>query len=155
MSAWALIWAYWLALGVLTVVSAVRGSIPMLRTSLVLCANCLFQLALAQFIPTDALAHAAIMFCADALACIAITLHPAGKWQSLVGFSYILQCGFHVGRIISPTPDIFLYWDRLTFTAYLQLAFLGGWLIYVGLGSPNWKLHRDTPPSKARDKSVA
>lgn len=150
-----LYWAYWGMLGVLTAYAAVRGSVPMLRTSLVLCAVFLAQLGIGQLVSPETIAHALIMFVVDTAACVAITLRPAGKWQSLIGLSFILQLGTHVGRIIPAHPDMNGYFDRLTVLAFMQLFLLGGWLIYVAIGSPSWKFIRNPPPSSAGGESVA
>lgn len=75
--------------------------------------------------------YSLFMILVNSLACVLITWAPAGKWQSLIGWSFILQIGTDIGRIAaeinSGASDImFVYW-MTTALAYLQLLLLAGW----------------------------
>lgn len=67
----------------------------------------------------------------DGAAMMAILWHPAGRGQAAVGWLYILQMAYHGyygGRELAGwSNDILLYYDVLTFIAYLQLLAAGVW----------------------------
>lgn len=128
MSAWAIIWTYWGILAVMGVAITFRGSAPMRRTILTLVAVCVFQLFFASYIAAPQTeAHAIAMFCVDALAGYIILRHPAAKWQSLIGATFVLQLGMHIGRLAANNPDMNFYFVGLSVTAFLQLVLVGGW----------------------------
>ncbi len=125
----------------------------MLRTVGVFICVSLASLAMSNLWPSEA--YSIAMIAADALACAAITLHPAGKWQSIIGLSYILQIGVHIGRIANgENADITSFFWGLTALAILQLVLLGGWLTYEFLGH-HFRGGADTLPDAGRHKSMA
>lgn len=125
---WALIWIYWGLLLVMTAGVTVKGSGPMRRTVWTIAIVCVAQFIVAQWVVNpQSVSHAVFMFCVDALACRVITWQPAGKWQSLIGFSYIIQLGMHIGRLAANNPDMNFYWNGLTIMAFLQIILVGGW----------------------------
>lgn len=67
----------------------------------------------------------------DALACVIVTWKPAGKWQSVIGLSFLLQIGIHAGRLIAEIntggSNMDSYFWGLSGLAFLQLLLLGGW----------------------------
>lgn len=151
---WLAIWIYWGLLLVMTVVVTIRGSGPMRRTIWTIAIVCALQFVFASYIlPTDSVTHAIFMLCADALACFVITWHPAGKWQSVIGLSYILQIGAHVGRLAANNPDMSFYWWGLSLLAYVQLIFVGGWWI-AEFYLPSRRRKSDLRPAEARREGV-
>ncbi len=101
----------------------------MKRTVLTILAVMLAAWGFSGLWPTVAYAWAMIGI--DALATIAICLHPAGRWQSAVGLSYVIQVGIHFGRIIlGDNCDMDAYYWGLSVSAIVQLMLLGGWGIY-------------------------
>ncbi len=151
---WAAILTYWGLLLALTCVVSVKGGGPMLRTVLTLLGVGLIQLAVAQFVSPETDAHVWIMLAVDSTACAIITLRPAGQWQSLIGLSYILQIGTHIGRLVANNPDMYFYWTGLTVCAYLQLVLLGGWWISGRISHLGWRRSPDPVASQARHKGV-
>ncbi len=129
MSPWVINWTYWGLLFVLAVFYAVKGSAPMRRTAITIVLVAMLEFVFAKHIAqSETLEHAWFMLLVDCLACIVITVRPAGKWQSVIGLSYIFQIGAHAGRIIAANPDINVYGNGLTLLAFMQLALLGGWI---------------------------
>lgn len=113
----------------LTLLILFTGDGRMKRTVLTILAVMLAAWGLVGLWPTVPYAWA--MIGVDSLACVAICLHPAGKWQSAVGFSYVIQVGIHIGRIIlGDSTDMFAYWLGLSVSAIVQLMLLGGWVIH-------------------------
>lgn len=68
----------------------------------------------------------------DALACVIVTWRPAGKWQSVIGLTYLLQIGVHAGRVVAEintgASNMNHYFWGLSLLGLLQLFLLGGWL---------------------------
>jgi hypothetical protein len=117
---------YKIALAALTTCILLKGTWPMKRTIATVFAVFVAAWLLSDLWPSEA--YAAAMIVVNALACVVITWHPAGKWQSVVGLSYILQIGVHVGRIANGDgADLVSYWWGLALLAILQLALVGGW----------------------------
>jgi hypothetical protein len=93
----------------------------------VLFVSLFFVQALVWPSPTYAIA----MMVVDALAAWVILWHPAGKVQSLIGLTFLLQIGVHTGRILNGVnADLFNYWLGLSLLAFLQLGLVGGWWLY-------------------------
>lgn len=70
------------------------------------------------------------MIAVDSAALAVITWHPAGRWQSIIGLSYVLQVSVHIGRIASgENADINSFYWGLSAIAILQLLLLWGWWI--------------------------
>lgn len=119
----------------LTILILLTGEGRMKRTVLTILAVMLAAWGLAGLWPSVPYAWA--MIGVDSLATIAICWHPAGRGQSAVGFSYLIQIGIHIGRIIlGDSTDMFAYWLGLSVSAIVQLMLLGGWVIH------DWLVHR-------------
>jgi hypothetical protein len=119
---------YQLALAALTTGIFLKGTGPMKRTIAAVFGSMVAGLAFSGLWPGEG--WSALMIAFDALACIVITWHPAGRWQSVIGLSYILQIGVHIGRIANgDSADLVSYWWGLALLAVLQLLLIGGWWI--------------------------
>lgn len=129
---------YQVALAALTTGILLKGTGPMRRTIITVFASMMLGWLVADLWPS--VYFAIIMGLADAAACVIITWHPAGRWQSIVGLSYILQIGVHIGRIFNgDSADINSYWWGLSALAVLQMFLVGGWWI-DGLDLPRrWR----------------
>jgi hypothetical protein len=118
---------YQVALAALVVGVFIKGADPMRRTVATIFAVMIVSLLCSGLWPTPLYADAMIL--ADAVACLIITWNPAGRWQSVIGLSFILQIGVHVGRLAAVRPDMESYWWGLSGLAVLQLLLIGGWWI--------------------------
>lgn len=104
--------------------------------------------------------YSLFMIFVNALACVFITREPAGKWQSLIGWSFILQIGTDVGRVASeinsgPSNIWFVYWVTVAL-AYVQLLLLIGWGLSDGRVARYWRGGRPDPiVNSPRRQSVA
>lgn len=117
---------YEYALYALTLLILLTGEGRMKRTVLTILAVMFAAWGLAGLWPSVPYAWA--MIAVDSLACIVICTHQAGKWQSAIGLSYIVQVIVHISRIIlGDNCDMFGYYYGLSITAILQLLLLGGW----------------------------
>lgn len=126
----ALRWVYSGLLGVLTVYILWRGSGPMKRTLATMGTIYLAQLALAPSL-WPSLWWTGAVAAMDVIGCVIVTWHPAGRWQSIIGLSFLMQFGMHMGRIIAELnnkiPDMNIYGWGLMLLAFLQLILVGGW----------------------------
>lgn len=78
--------------------------------------------------------YSAFMIAVNAIACRIIVKEPAGQWQGLVGWAFIIQIGADTGRIVreinsGPSDMSFLYWVT-TAIAFAQLFLVIGWGIH-------------------------
>lgn len=123
--------AYYLALAALSLGVALQGTGPMKRTAFVIWAVAVASLLLTPLWPSTTYSFAMIVV--DALAAVAILYHPAGRWQSAIGLTYVFQIAFHIGRLINASDaDINSFYIGLSVLAVLQLALVGGWLFGGG-----------------------
>lgn len=100
--------------------------------------------------------YAFAMIGVDTAALLAITWNPAGKWQSIVGGSYLIQIGIHIGRIFSAEKaDINSYWWGLSIVAILQLLLIGGWWLNERVTRHRFRGVADPAPAHSRAKGVA
>lgn len=141
---------YKLGLAALSSLILLQGTNAMRRTICTVFAVMLAAWFLADLWP--GLKYAAAMIGIDALACTIITWHPAGKWQAVVGLSYVLQIGVHIGRIFSgDNADIYRYFWGLSLLAILQLLLIGGWWLHGRMGrNPDWSDSRSNLPRSSR-----
>jgi hypothetical protein len=110
----------------LCVLILISGEGRMKRTVLTLVAVMLAAWWLSPLWPTEAYAWAMIGI--DSAALVTICWHPAGRWQSIVGLTYVIQVAVHFGRIIvGDATDRNGYWWGLSLSAIVQLLLLGGW----------------------------
>lgn len=124
---------YQIALAALTTGILLKGTGPMRRTICTVFAVMMAAWLLAPYWPS--VFYSLAMISIDALACLVITWHPAGRWQSVVGLSYILQIGVHIGRIFNgENADITSFWWGLSLLAVLQMILVGGWWLHDCLG---------------------
>lgn len=127
---WGIIWTYWGLLGVLTFMVTFSGTNPMRRTIWTIALVCAVQFAIGSWVfQTDSVPHAIAMFCIDLIAGWIIVRQPAAIWQALVGSSFVIQLGMHIGRLAANNPDMNFYFNGLSVMAFCQLALVGGWWI--------------------------
>jgi len=144
---------YQVALAALTTGILLKGSWPMRRTICTVFAVMLAAWLLSGLWPT--VPYSLAMIAVDAAACVIITWHPAGKWQSVVGLSYILQIGVHLGRVANgDNADMDALWWGLSILALLQMFLVGGWWIN-GLDLPRRWRNSHPRAAKARRSGVA
>lgn len=144
---------YQLLLAALTTCVFLAGSRQMIRTIAVIFAVFVAEWFLKGWWPSSE--YAVAMFVVGSLACIAITWHPAGKWQGIVGLSYILEIGVHVGRIASgENADITSYWWGLSSIAILQLFLVGGWITNDWIRSHSHRGSNNPAAAEARPSGL-
>lgn len=151
---------YWIALGALMLCITFRGSGPMKRTAYTLLAVGMIGYLLAEQAVFPQLAwptetYAILMMIVDAIGATIILIHPAGKVQSIIGLTFLLQIGVHAGRVFNgQSADLNNYWWGLSLLAVLQLVLTGGWWVNEQL-SRSRAVHRDSPlASPAHRKGV-
>lgn len=129
----------------------------MRRTALVLLADMAFGY-LYSFSFGGGWDYSLYMILVNALACVLITWNPAGKWQALIGWSFIFQIGTDTGRVASElyfgSSDMWAVYWMTTALAYLQILLLGGWWIDERTGYLSRVAHY-LSPHKARRSGVA
>lgn len=134
-----------------------RSGEPMRRTAWILVADMAFGY-LYSFSFGGGWDYSLFMILTNSIACVLITWQPAGRWQSLIGWSFILQIGTDVGRVASEinsgsTDMMFVYWVT-TALAYIQLVLLMGWAIDERLGYHSG-IGADLPTRQTRGAGVA
>jgi hypothetical protein len=149
-------YAYWTLLGALMLCIMSRGSAPMKRTILTLAAVLAVSFVLTEALVWPSEEWALVMMGIDAIAATVILFHPAGKAQSAIGLTFLLQIGVHAGRVLNGSQaDLNLYWWGLSILAFLQLAIIGGWWVHERL-SRRGAVHRGgAAPDPAYRKGVA
>lgn len=66
----------------------------------------------------------------DVMAATIILRHPAGVYQALLGVLFILQIAMHIGYAGAKWQgggNPYLYYDAVTYAAWVQLLVLSGW----------------------------
>lgn len=153
---WAIGYAYIGLLCALTAMVNRRGE-PMRRTALILFADMAFGY-LYSFLFGGGWDYSLYMIAVNAIACLFITWNPAGRWQALIGWSFILQIGTDTGRVASDiyfgTSDMYVVYWMTTALAYLQLVLLGGWWIDERTGY-SYRLRHHVSPRKTRNTGLA
>lgn len=91
--------------------------------------------------------YSAFMILVNAIGCRIIVKEPAGQWQGLIGWAFILQIGADTGRIAreingGASDMTFLYWVT-TAIAYSQLLLVIGWGIHDRIASERRLRHPD------------
>lgn len=124
--------------------SALTGNAQMVRTALAIFANywinTAFVLVSGNYDPWW------FYMATDAITAWVILIHPAGRPQSLIGWSFMVQVMIHAvygaSKLINPAFDTysasFAYWQILLSVAFLQLVILGGWV-----GGHGWRRYTD------------
>lgn len=153
---WLIGYAYIGLLCALTLMVNRRGE-PMRRTAWILVADMALGYAY-SFILGGGWDYSLFMILVNSLACIFVLWEPAGRWQSLIGWSFILQIGTDVGRVASevnsgPIDIMFVYWAT-TGLAYIQLLLLMAWWIDERSGYSS-RLGTDLPARQTRGAGVA
>lgn len=124
-------YAYWALLGALSLLTLFKGSAQMKRTALALLAVLAISFFLNAWLVWPSENWALAMLAVDAIAATVILFHPAGKAQSLIGLTFLLQMGVHAGRVMNgDQADLTLYWWMLSIAAFAQLFIAGGWWLY-------------------------
>lgn len=142
---WTLCAAYIVILSVMACVCTEKG--PMRRTIWSLFAVMVAGYAL-QFSVGNSWIYSALMIGVNAIACRIIVKQPAGQWQGLIGWSFILQIGADTGRVAreinaGASDMTFLYWVT-TAIAFAQLLLVIGWGIHAR--NPDIARERDPDP---------
>ena len=147
--------AYRIALGALVLGLMLRGTGPMKRTIITILAVYVVGYVGGIWLwPSEW--WAGLMMAVDTIACIVVTIRPAGKWQSVIGLSFIFQIAVHAGRIFNGAEaDINAYWTGLSILAFMQLFLAGGWLAH-DRGYLSWIDRRNdrAAAAAAREKGV-
>ena len=103
----------------------------MKRTAAAILAVLVASLILVQVLIWPSPNYAIGMMIVDAIAAWVILWHPAGRFQSLIGLTFLLQIGVHAGRLLNgENADMFNYWLGLSLLAFLQLGLVGGWWVH-------------------------
>lgn len=117
----------------------------MKRTLYTLVACGLISLWFAGLLAWPSIEYAMGMMAVDAVAATIVLFNPAGRAQSLIGLTFLLQCGVHAGRIMNGNnADIDNYWAGLSILAFLQLFIAGGWWLHEYVYRRR-HVHRDSP----------
>lgn len=105
----------------------------MIRTVLTLLGVGLASLILGDpaYLAWPSVNYAMAMLVIDAIGGAIVIIRPAGKAQSIIGLTFLLQCGAHAGRILNAdNADLYIYWLELSILAILQIIVAGGWWIH-------------------------
>ncbi len=78
----------------------------------------------------------------DTISARVILKRPASTIQAYIGIIYIIQIMFHAGFAFNDNPDRFAYYNWLTGLAFVQLIFLGGWIIDIRRKINSWNIFR-------------
>ena len=142
-------YGYYLVLGALLVCVLWKGTGPMKRTILTILAVAAFSLTLAHVGLWPSPWYAIAMIGADVLALWVITRHPADKWQSVIGLTYVFQVTTWLAYLASMSfrghANMDMVWWGLTIPALLQLFLVGGWFI-GGRAARYWRRGADNSP---------
>ena len=128
--------AYWFATGALTLLVIWKGSMPMKRTIAAIVGVLFASLGIHGFVaPFPSEVYCLLMLLVDALAAAIVLIKPAGRFQALVGITYLVQCGLYAGYLGHPLinnekGDINSLWTGLSILAMLQLALVSGWWLH-------------------------
>lgn len=129
---WTVMWiaglVYTAFLGLLVIVIAVRGTLPMLRTILAIFGW--FLAANAWTISHGGGEPWALFFALDVIAALVILIMPAGKMQSLIGTTFLIKLAFDTAyglAVFYGYPEPVKYWWALTILGFIQLLLVGGW----------------------------
>lgn len=95
----------------------------------------------------DSWGYSAFMILVNAVGCRVIVKEPAGQWQGLIGWAFIIQIGADTGRIareinVGAGDMTFLYW-LTTVIAYSQLLLVIGWGVHDHIVSERRLRHLD------------
>lgn len=75
--------------------------------------------------------HAPLNIITDALAASLIMMRPAGRFQSVLGATFIIQVVIHAAFLLrvalTGSADEVVYYENLTIWAYIQLGVVGAW----------------------------
>ncbi len=142
-----LMYGYIVALCALVLCQRERG--PMRRTIWTLFAVMIAGYGY-HYLIGDGWDYSAFMIAVNALACTVITRDPAGQWQGLVGWSFVVQIGADTGRVVreingGATDMTFLYYVT-TGLAFAQLLLVIGWGVHDRLSGRSGKRHPDLLP---------
>jgi hypothetical protein len=145
---------YQIALAALCGLTLLTGEWRMKRTALAIFGVMLAAWLLRGLWP--GIGYAWAMIAVDSAALAVITWRPAGRWQAIVGLSYILQIATHIGRIAAAkNADMNSYWWGLSIIAILQLLLVGGWWLNERSIRHRLRGCADTASAYSRSKSVA
>lgn len=80
---------------------------------------------------TDDYTHAPFNIITDSLAASIIMMRPAGRFQSVLGATYVIQVVIHAAFLLrvalTGSADEVVYYENLTIWAYIQLGVIGAW----------------------------
>ncbi len=141
----------------LALASAVsRPAIQLARCAAALGANWIVTGSFTFLVQTDGWWFNLII---DTITAAVMLYRPAGKWQAILGISYVAQLACHVGYGVRITflggADATLYYDWLAAIAFVQLFIVGAWGV-GGLWNSLGRWHRrHSGAAKARHRDLA
>lgn len=125
---------YWIALCALVLVISVKGCWQMKRSVYALFLVGVVSLILASLMDWTTSPYGLAMMGVDFVAALVILWRPAGKFQSLLGITLVVQMGIHAGKLLRGADTNFdYYYLALSVLAILQLVLVGGWWLHERL----------------------
>ena len=150
-----LYWPFLTPMLIVCVIACMIGIVcnfPMLRVAVVIALNWAVNTAFCHY--TDIYDPWWFFLLVDGLSAWAVLYHPAGKVQSLLGWTYIGQILIHGVYGASESDARDLYWRVLLDVGYAQLFILGVWAGGYG-GYRLWRRHRARMADAQGAKGVA
>lgn len=119
---------YWIALCALVLIISVKGCWQMKRSVFALLGVGIVSLILASVIDWTTPPYGLAMMAVNFAGAWVILWRPAGKIQSLLGITLVLQMGVHAGKLLrGADSNLDYYYTALSVLAILQLVLIGGW----------------------------
>lgn len=101
--------------------------------------------------------HAPLNIITDALAASIIMMRPAGRFQSMLGATYVVQVVIHAAFLLRVSltgqADEIIYYENLTIWAFIQLGVIGVWNGRIWWG--RFRRNRDKAGVSSSAQSVA
>lgn len=98
--------------------------------------------------------HAPLNIITDALAASIIMMRPAGRFQSALGATYVIQVVIHAAFLLrvalTGSADEVVYYENLTIWAFIQLGVIGVWNGRVWWGRLGRNRHKASVSSSAQ-----
>lgn len=146
---------YWIALGALVVIISVKGCWQMKRSVYALLAVGAVSLILASLMDWTTPPYGLAMMAVDFAAAWVILWRPAGKIQSLLGMTLVVQMGVHAGKLLrGADTNLDYYYLALSVLAIVQLVLVGGWWLHERITWSDRLPDRGAAPVPAHRKGV-
>lgn len=119
-------WPYAIPLAVVSALSIMTFCAPIIRTASVLMANWIIN---TSFVLASGIYDPWFFYIViDTFSAWAILYQPAGRMQSVIGWTFMTQIVLHAVYAISdPRIASVSYWQALLALGFIQLLLLGGW----------------------------